>query len=246
VATKTKLLPAKWRTKLREQVDKTAFPELEEAFDAAALILAERTDDEVEQLAQYQLQLIAKASPVQGTQNDQSGPNDPRLVYCAHASAGAALNEVLDPQVFRESLAVGTLLALALASDVFANANCPKSWRAATQAIANARAFGEWIYILDTVLSDENQIVKFLPRGFIRAAAKRKVSKKASKKTKSYWDAKLAPEKQKVFKAYDDGGPWTNVKAAAEKIHGDMVTTAIQFDKLYKWLLGYQKSKKEK
>ena len=139
-------------------------------------------------------------------------------------------------------MAVGALIALNRACKVVEQVNSSGKALNACMAIASARVCGEWLYLVSSLKSNADALENLFPRQ-VRTAAKKKISAKASTKSKAVWGGKLGPEKIKVIEAYEAGKPWKDTKAAATKIHGDQVTNAVMYEKLYKWLLAHAKGK---
>lgn len=240
--TKTKLqLPKKWRETLALRVDQLQVPELNDAFNVAEAILQGRSESEVQKMVEVLWQSIAPATEAKsagGVPDLTTIALDPRLIYCLYANG--SISTPPRSVSIMESLAVGTVAALGRACDAMDVAKTKVSWQEAARVLAAACAFGEWMYMASSFPDNPGALELFFP-GQVRSAAKKKVSSKASSKSKQGWDKKLAPEKQKVYAAYEAGKPWPNVKAATDKIHGDQVTTAVMYEKLYKWLLKYEK-----
>lgn len=233
------LLPKSWRKTLGPRVQKLSIPDLEDALGAAEQILESRLGDEVQNMANDLVKLIAAKSGKSSAETP-TVVVDPRTIYRLYTNTQVLIP--LPTPTISESLAIGTLLALFRTCYAVEVAKGKAMTMEASTALANVRAFGEWMYFVSRIKSNAEALELLFPRQ-VRKAAKKKVSAKATGKSKTYWDTKLGPEKQKVIAAYEAGKPWTNVKEAAEKIHANQITTAIMYDRLYKWLLAYKNGK---
>lgn len=231
-------LPNNWHNTLAARVEKLPVPELSNAFSDAEAILDGRTETEVQKMAESLWQSIAN------TQGEKQAEIvlDPRTIYGLYSNS--LVSKPPRSVSVVDSLAIGTLVALDRACNSMDAIKNKASWLRFAREISAARVFGEWIYMLSSFSNQEHALELLFP-GQVRTAAKKKISKKASRKSKKKWAEKLEPEKQKVINAYEAGKPWKNVKAAAAKIHDDAVTNAVMYDKLYKWLLAYEKQNKK-
>ena len=234
------LVPKNWRQALEPRVQKLSIPDLDEAFGVVESILEGRSDAEVESMTNQLVQSIAANAAGKSRAKTPTVVVDPRTIYRLYTDTKVLIP--LPTPTISESLAIGTLLALVRTCDAVDVANGNAMTMEASTALANVRAFGEWMYFVSRIKSNAEELELLFPRQ-VRKAAKKNVSAKATGKSKAYWDTKLGPEKQKVIAAYEAGKPWTNVKEAAEKIHANQITTAIMYDKLYKWLLAYKNGK---
>jgi len=234
------LVPNDWQTALAPRVTKLSIPELNEALGVAKTILEGRSDTEIQSLARGLVQLVAPDA----TLTDKGVPLvfvlEPRDIYEIYR------NDLMPPQYealsLLGSLAVGTLIALNRACKAADQSMSNGTSSNVCAGIASARAFSEWLYLVSSLKSNADVLENLFPRQ-VRTAVKKKISAKASSKSKAYWSGELGPEKKKVIEAYEAGKPWKDTKAAATKIHGDEVTTAVMYDKLYKWLLAYANGK---
>ena len=240
VATSDWLVPNKWRTTLQPRVAKLSIPELEEALSVVKTVLEGRSDAEIQSLACVLVQSVAPTSGTEPKGVPLVFVFEPRMIYQLYSSGMTRCTQQALPLI--ENLAIGTLIAVNRACMAMDQANSIGASPNVYTAVSSARAFGEWLYFLSSLKSNADALEHLFPRQ-VRTAAKKKISKKASDKSKAYWDKKLAPEKQKVIDAYEAGKPWDNVKKAAIKIWGDAITKAVDFDKLYKWLLAHAKGK---
>jgi hypothetical protein len=211
-------------------------PELDSAFTAATLTLGSLSEVEVQKIATQLVQSIATA---EGISNPQSIIPDPRTIFQLYCSMDLTPPDQIP---INQGLAVGAVLALLRACRTSDEVVVTKLWTEAGMALSIARAFSEWFFIVNSLKINASGLNLLFPRQ-IRAAAKKKITKQASKSAKAAWDAKLAPEKLRVIQAFESGKPWASIKAAADKIHDDAVTTMVLYDKLYKWLLAYSKGK---
>lgn len=231
------LVPKNWRKTLEARLQKLSIPELFDAFWSAEQILESRSDAEVLNMANELVQSIA---PMTVVANGPALPIFPRMIYHRYSDN---LNSTPPKGLsLLESLAIGTLFALDRACDAMTAAKTKPTWQEVCTALASTQAFDEWLYFVSRLKSDADALELLFPRQ-VRKAVKKKVSAKASGKSKAYWDSKLAPVKKKVIEAYEDGKPWTNTLEAAVEIAANVVTEGVQEDKLYKWLLAYVKGK---
>ncbi|MDA8093091.1 MAG: hypothetical protein M0T84_04135 [Betaproteobacteria bacterium] len=238
----TPFIHTDWREILALRVQKLSISELVDAFSAAEVVLGGKTDASIQNTAESLVQLVAQAGGPKGGNGAANSPAlDPRAIYCLYSNSFSS-SAVPGSFSLVESLAVGTLVALGRACDVIDSLKSQPKWVEIGKVLALASSFGEWMYIASN-LPHNGKAFELLFPGQVRAVAKKKASAKASKKAKKGWADKLDPEKQKVFETYEAGKPWPSTKAAAEKIWGDAVTTAVGYDKLYKWLLAYVKGK---
>jgi hypothetical protein len=232
-------LPPNWRETMWPQVQQLGVPELDAAFTKAAAILTNRTEVEVQDIADHLVQSIALTG---GSSDPKYAVPDPRSIFAIYCCDG---NGSAPPQWhFMEALAVGTVLALAGAWRTSDQAKITKQSSHSGKVLASARAFSEWLYLVHSLATSTETVDLLLPN-LVRTAAKKKVTKNASKKSKGVWDAKLEPERQKVYAAYESGKPWGSTLDAATKIYFADVTKAVGSDQLYKWLLKYVKEKKK-
>ena len=231
-------LPPKWRETMGSQIQQLGVPELDAAFTKAAALLTNRTEVEVQEISDLLVQLIAVTGGASDPKYVVPDPREIFRLYC-HDSM-----ETAPDCHFMEALAVGTVLALAGAWRTFDQTKITKQSSHSAKALSSARAFSEWLYLVHSLATSTETVELLLPN-LVRTAAKKKVTKNASKKSKGVWDAKLEPERQKVYAAYESGKPWESTLDAATKIYFADVTKAVGSDQLYKWLLKYVKEKKK-
>ena len=234
------LVPNNWKTTLEPRVAKLSIPELDETLSVAKTILDHRSDAEIQSLSHGLVQLIASESAVELEGVPLGFSFEPRIVY--QLFIDGMTSEESQGLKLLESMAIGALIALNRACRVVEQAGSSANSLSACTAIASARVCGEWLYMVSSLKSNADALENLFPRQ-VRTAAKKKISAKASSKSKAYWSGELGPEKKKVIEAFEAGKPWKDTKAAATKIHGDQVTTAVMYDKLYKWLLAYVNGK---
>lgn len=234
------LVPNRWRTTLAARVAKLSIPELDQALSVVKTILEGRADAEIQSLARGLVQLIAPVSTTELEGVPLVFAFEPRMIYQLYSNG--LISDQPKALTLLESLAVGTLIALNRACKAMDQAQNIGTSLNACAAIASARAFSEWLYMVSSLKNDAGALEHLFPRQ-VRNAAKKKISAKASSKSKAYWDGKLAPAKQKMVEAYEAGKPWESTLKAAEEISNNIVTDTVKFDKLYKWLLAYVNSK---
>jgi hypothetical protein len=230
------VLPLNWRETLGPRVLALGGPDFERALTMSIAILTNLSDSKIQEIAAFLVQSIAATD---GNSNPHSVIPEPRPIYQLYCSK----SQVQPGEVsIMQALAVGTLLALLRACRISNEVTVTKLWAEAGKALSTARAFAEWLYIVNSLKGNADALNLLFHRQ-VRVVAKRNIAKKASKKSKATWEAKLGLEKVKVTQAYEAGKPWASVKDAADKIHDDAVTLAVKYDKIYKWLLAYTKGK---
>jgi hypothetical protein len=233
-------VPKNWRSKLPEQVGKLPFTSLSSVLSDASAILKGYSNAEVQQIAHDLQHLIAKPGTLTNSGTDEQGLDvDPRIIYCHHANATNGLDFV----VFRDQLAVAILLEVARACDLFSEAHDLPFWVKATQAITNARALSEWIYMIHTLAGD-GQAGKFATPQDIRTAVKAKTKKAKSEAAKKGWRKTYKVDKQLVIDHYEQHKTaFKSLAHAADEITKKKLVP-LNYSTIYTWLLKHAKKAK--
>lgn len=233
------LVPKNWRTTLEARVQKLSIPELFDPYWSAEQILESRSDDEVQNMANELVQLIAQMTAVA---NGPALPICPRMIYLRYSNS---LN-LTPPKGLSllESLAIGSLFSLHRACDAMTAAKTKPTWREACTAVASARAFGEWIYMVCMQEGGSPYFNKSQTQQNVRAAVKAKIKQSKAAAAKKGWRKEIKPHKQAVFEYYEQHkAEFKSLADATSKIK-DANITEFKDSTVYNWLRAYVKAKK--
>lgn len=244
--TKNKLLlPKNWRTTLAPRVSQLPVLGLSAAFEVAEGILKDRSNVDVQNMADSLLQSIAAGlCKVSGESNSATTSTaiDPRDIYCLYASSFSAPPRSAS---IIESLAIGTLSALDRACDAMDVAKSKASWHEATRALAAACAFGEWIYMMSMQVSGAPVLGMPYPKQEVRALVKAKIKKSKSAAAKKGARKSQKPNKELVFAYYEQHkSEFKSLAHAAEKASGAKLYPESKYSTIYTWLRLYVKKMK--
>jgi hypothetical protein len=237
------VLPKNWRKTLEPRVRKLSIPELLDAFCAAEQILESRSDVEVQNMAGELVQSIA---PMTVVANGPALPVCPRMIYLRYSNSSNST----PPKGLSllESLAIGTLFALDRACDAMTAAKTKPTWQKACTALASARAFGEWVFMVCMQENGSPYLNKSQNQPEVRAAVKAKIKQAKNLAAKKGWRKKNKPYKQKVFDFYElhKSKFKSTAHAASEVFETQTIGSdeGIAFSTVYNWLRAYVKAKK--
>lgn len=208
------------------------------ALSDASAILEKHTFAKLKQIEQELQQFLANSSPTSVIGHcDDDFKLDPRIIYCLHANAANGMDFV----VFRERLGVATLLEVTRACQTFLAAHDFPSWVKAAQAMANARALSEWIYVVHTLLGEDNQSGKSITLQNMRAAVKTKIKKAKSAAAKKGWRKTYKADKQLVVAYYEQHkSKYKSLANAADDITKAKLVP-LTYSTVYTWLLKHTK-----
>lgn len=242
------LVPNRWRTTLESRVAKISIPELHEAFSVAKTILEGRSDAEIQRLARGLVKLIASVRTMESVGVPLVFTLEPRMVYQLYGHG--LTSEKSQGLTLVDSMAIGGLIALNRACKMMEQVKVTGTSLDTCTAIASARAFGEWSYMLCIQESGAQYFNKLQPQQDIRAAVKAKVKQSKNLAATKGWRKKNKPYKQKIFDFYEmhKAKFKSTAHAAAEVFATETIDPedGIEYSTVYKWLLAYVKAKKQK
>jgi hypothetical protein len=227
--------PVNWRETLGPRVMTLDVPELDAAFNMAAVILKNRTDAEIQEIVDLLVQSIAVAK---GTSKSNTPAPDPRAIYEIYCTEGQTPPEVS----IMDMLAVGTLLALARAHRTLNEVKITHQEEGVGKALATARAFSEWLYIVH-LLNSNVAALELLSPLQIRAAAKKKITQLKVKAGKKGARTKYKADKTLIEKYYQDNNlDSMSVNDAALKIETAKLTLS-KYSTIKTYIYAYKKNK---
>jgi hypothetical protein len=196
------MLPVDWRITLGLRVKNLATHELDDAFSRALELLDKQSDEEVQLIIEFIAESIALQNGTAKFKAYAIAP-DPRTFYeiCSTAAPLPSKVSIMD------GLAVGVLLALVFACramDRLKNTQqFDKRFTEAGAAIANARAFSEWLYIINLLKTKDGAIELIFGRK-VRALTKKKITEKKSVAAKKGAASLYQLDRELIFSYYEE------------------------------------------
>lgn len=235
------VLPKNWRKTMESQVQKLLIPELSDAFDVAEKILKSRSEAEVQNMANDLVQSIAARAAGKSSAKGPTVVVDPRTIFLLYFDTPISTHPPAQP--ISESLAIGTLLALVRTCDAVDVGDGESITIEASTSLGNARAFGEWLYLVSRLNDNADALELLFPRQ-VRTAAKVKIKLSKAAAAKKGWRPELKPEKQAVFEYYEKHkAEFKSLADATTKIKNAKITPYLH-STVYSWLRAYVKAKK--